>query len=84
MPTKPQSHIEGRGPPPEGPAICIETLYLEIAQALSRAAQTADATQQQQAVAANAATVMAVSTLFSLDTAEIGVSFTEILKKAAP
>lgn len=57
----------------EAPAMAMGNLYLATSQALANAAHNATRSQQQTTVTAQAATTMGVATLYSLDTASVGV-----------
>ncbi len=61
------------------PAIAMGNLYQATAQALANAAHNATQAQQQMYVAAQAATTMGVSMLYSLDTASTGIATSKIL-----
>jgi hypothetical protein len=63
----------------DAPAQAMATLYQATAQALANAAHNATTAQQQSNIAAQAATTMSVSTLYSLDTASAGASTKEVL-----
>ncbi|WP_263409811.1 RebB family R body protein [Terriglobus tenax] len=63
----------------ESPAIAMGNLYQATAQALANAAHNATNAQQQSYVTAQAATTMGVATLYSLDTAAVGISTEDIL-----
>jgi hypothetical protein len=62
------------------PSMALGNLYQATAQALSNAAHNATTSQQQNMVTAQAATVMGVTTLYSLDTATTGMATAAILK----
>jgi hypothetical protein len=53
----------------DAPAIALGNLYQATAQALANAAHNATSAQQQAAIAAQAATTMGVTQLYSVDTA---------------
>lgn len=63
----------------DAPATAMGNLYQATAQALANAALNATTSQQQSAVAAQAATTMGVSMLYSIDTAATGVATQQIL-----
>ena len=63
----------------DAPAIAMGNLYQATAQALANAAHNATNAQQQMYVAAQAATTMGVSLLYSLDTASDGMATKAIL-----
>lgn len=65
----------------DAPAIAMANLYQATAQALANAAHNATSAQQQSNLTAQAATVMGVTTLYSIDTASTGVSIPRILDK---
>lgn len=62
-------------------AIAMANLYQATAQALAIAAHNATSAQQQSNITAQAATVMGVTTLYSIDTASTGVAIPRILDK---
>lgn len=64
----------------DAPAVAMGNLYQATAQALANAAHNATNAQQQSNVTAQAATTMGVTTLYSLDTAAVGVAAEDILK----
>ncbi len=64
------------------PALSLQSLYGAIGQALSDAAKNAANAQQQGNVLAQAATTEGISTLFSIDTATLGIAAREELDKA--
>lgn len=57
----------------DAPAMAMGNLFQATATALSRAARNATGAQQQTNVTAQAATTMGVATLYSIDTASVGV-----------
>lgn len=61
------------------PAMALANLYQATAQALSNAAHNATTSQQQNGITAQAATVMGVTTLYSIDTASTGEATAAIL-----
>ncbi len=61
------------------PAVAMGNLYQATAQALANAAHNATTAQQQANIMAQAATVMGVATLYSIDTASTGISTKTIL-----
>jgi hypothetical protein len=61
------------------PAIAMGNLYQATAQALANAAHNATTAQQQTNIMAQAATVMGVTTLYSIDTASAGIATKVIL-----
>lgn len=63
----------------DAPAVALANLYQTTAQALANAAHNAVNAQQQNYVTAQAATVMGVATLFSIDTASTGAAAKDIL-----
>jgi len=63
----------------DAPAVAMGNLYLATSQALSNAAHNATSAQQQTQVTMQAATTMGIATLFSIDTAAVGVSTKDIL-----
>ncbi len=63
----------------DAPAIAMGNLFQATAQALANAAHNATQAQQQAWVTAQAATTMGVATLYSLDTAAVGVATKDIL-----
>ena len=63
----------------DAPAVAMGNLYQATAQALANAAHNATAAQQQANIVAQAATVMGVATLYSLDTASTGIATKDIL-----
>lgn len=65
----------------DAPAIAMANLYQATAQALANAAHNATSAQQQSNLTAQAATVMGVATLYSIDTASTGVATPRILEK---
>ncbi|MCE3289525.1 MAG: glycerol-3-phosphate dehydrogenase [Caulobacter sp.] len=58
--------------PSDAPALALANLYMATSQALSIAVHNAANIQQQVAITAQSALTMALSTLFSLDTAAEG------------
>ncbi|PEH82628.1 RebB family R body protein [Burkholderia gladioli] len=64
----------------DAPAIAMGNLFVATAQALSNAAHNATNAQQQQNITAQAATVMGVATLYSVDTATTGEATTRIFQ----
>ena len=68
----------------DSPAVAMANLYQATAQALANAAHNATMAQQQTNITAQAATVMGVATLYSLDTSSLGKATQAILggKKA--
>jgi len=64
----------------DAPAIAMANLYQATAQALANAAHNATTAQQQNNITAQAATVMGVATLYSIDTASTGDATEAILK----
>lgn len=63
----------------DAPAIAMANLYQATAQALANAAHNATTAQQQNNITAQAATVMGVATLYSIDTATTGEATKTIL-----
>ncbi|MCU1226415.1 MAG: RebB protein [Edaphobacter sp.] len=63
----------------DAPAIAMANLYQATAQALANAAHNATTAQQQNNITAQAATVMGVATLYSIDTATTGEATKAIL-----
>jgi hypothetical protein len=63
----------------DAPAIAMANLYQATAQALANAAHNATNAQQQNNITAQAATVMGVATLYSIDTASTGLATKAIL-----
>ncbi|NQY34408.1 MAG: RebB family R body protein [Alteromonadaceae bacterium] len=63
----------------DAPAMSMGNLFQATSQALSNAAHNATSAQQQMAVTAQAATTMGVTTLYSIDTATVGVATKTIL-----
>jgi len=61
------------------PAVAMGNLFQATAQALANAAHNATTAQQQTNVMAQAATVMGVATLYSIDTSSTGVATKTIL-----
>lgn len=61
------------------PSVAMANLYQATAQALANAAHNATTAQQQANVMAQAATVMGVAVLYSLDTASTGEATKSIL-----
>ncbi|WP_246794495.1 RebB family R body protein [Burkholderia perseverans] len=66
----------------DAPAMAMGNLFVATAQALANAAHNATSNQQQSNITAQAATVMGVATLYSIDTASTGVATTDILNAA--
>ncbi|WP_186183436.1 RebB family R body protein [Burkholderia gladioli] len=64
----------------DAPAIAMGNLFVATAQALSNAVHNATNAQQQQNITAQAATVMGVATLYSVDTATTGEATTRIFQ----
>ncbi len=62
------------------PGSAMGNLFVATAQALSNAAHNATNAQQQQNITAQAATVMGVATLYSVDTATTGEATTRIFQ----
>ena len=63
----------------DAPAMAMANLYQATAQALANAAHNATTAQQQNNITAQAATVMGVATLYSIDTATTGEATAKIL-----
>jgi hypothetical protein len=63
----------------DAPAMAMANLYQATAQALANAAHNATTAQQQNNITAQAATVMGVATLYSIDTATTGDATRAIL-----
>lgn len=63
----------------DAPAIAMANLYQATAQALANAAHNATMAQQQTNITAQAATVMGVATLYSLDVSSLGKATKAIL-----
>lgn len=63
----------------DAPAMAMANLYQATAQALANAAHNATTAQQQNNITAQAATVMGVATLYSIDTATTGEATKAIL-----
>lgn len=63
----------------DAPAMAMANLYQATAQALANAAHNATTAQQQNNITAQAATVMGVATLYSIDTASTGEATKTIL-----
>jgi len=63
----------------DAPAMAMANLYQATAQALANAAHNATTAQQQNNITAQAATVMGVATLYSIDTATTGDATAKIL-----
>ena len=72
--TQPNPQVIG-----DAPAIAMGNLFIATSQALSNAAHNATNNQQQSYVTMQAATTQAVTTLYSVDTASVGVATREIL-----
>ena len=68
--------------PSDAPALALANLYMATSQALSIAVHNAANIQQQVAITAQSALTMALSTLFSLDTAAAGEDKAKALKEA--
>ena len=64
----------------DAPAIAMGNFYQATAQALANAAHNATNAQQQSYVTAQAATTMGVATLYSIETAAVGLATEDILK----
>jgi hypothetical protein len=64
----------------DAPAIAMGNLYQATAQALANAAHNATNAQQQSYVTSQAATTMGVATLYSIETAAVGIATEDILK----
>lgn len=64
------------------PALSLQSLYAAIGQALADAAKNATNAQQQGNELALSATTAGISTLFSIDTATLGIASREELDKA--
>ncbi|NIE88619.1 MULTISPECIES: RebB family R body protein [unclassified Burkholderia] len=64
----------------DAPAIAMGNLFAATEQALANAAHNATTAQQQQNITAQAATVMGVATLYSIDTAATGEATTRIFQ----
>lgn len=64
----------------DAPAIALGNLYQATAQALANAAHNATNAQQQSYVLSQAATTAGVTTLYSIDTATVGLATDDILK----
>jgi hypothetical protein len=56
------------------PAVALQNLYSAIGQALANAAHNAASAQQQAQIIAQAATTQGIATLFSVDTAALGLA----------
>lgn len=63
----------------DAPAIALGNLYQATAQALANAAHNATNAQQQSYVLSQAATTAGVTTLYSIDTATVGLATDDIL-----
>ena len=63
----------------DAPAMALANLYQATSQALANAAHNATTAQQQTNISAQAATVMGVATLYSVDTAAAGDATKDIL-----
>ncbi len=61
------------------PAIATANLFLAISQALANAAHNATTSQQQANISAQAATVMGIVTLYSINTASAGIAASKVL-----
>ena len=68
----------------DSPAVAMANLYQATAQALANAAHNATMAQQQTNITAQAATVMGVATLYSLDTSSLGKATQAILGGKKP
>jgi hypothetical protein len=66
----------------DAPAMALANLYQATSQALANAAHNATTAQQQTNISAQAATVMGVATLYSVDTAAAGDATKDILNSA--
>jgi len=64
----------------DAPAMALGNLYQATAQALANASHNATTAQQQNNITAQAATVMGVTTLYSIDTASTGEATKAILQ----
>ncbi len=67
----------------DAPAMAMANLYQATAQALANAAHNATTAQQQNNITAQAATVMGVATLYSIDTASTGEATKTIFNAGA-
>jgi hypothetical protein len=56
------------------PAVALRDLYSAIGQALANAARNAASAQQQAQIIAQATTTQGIATLFSVDTAALGLA----------
>lgn len=65
------------------PAMSMGNLYMATSQALSLAALNAAQAQQQNNILAQAATVMGITTIYSIGTATLGVSAADLLRLLA-
>lgn len=72
-----QANVEVLG---SAPVLALANLYQATAQALANAAHNATTAIQQNNVTAQAATVMGVTTLYSIDTASTGAATSSVLK----
>jgi hypothetical protein len=68
----------------ESPAMSLSNLYQTISQSLSLSAQNAVTAQQQTNIVHQATTTQGVSLLYSIDTATIGDSTSDILQATTP
>jgi ABC-type phosphate transport system ATPase subunit len=68
----------------DAPAMALANLFQATAQALANSAHNATNGQQQNAIMAQAATTMGVTTLYSIDTATTGVATSDILRPPPP
>jgi hypothetical protein len=66
----------------DAPAMALANLYQATSQALANAAHNATTAQQQTNISAQAATVMGVATLYSVDTSAAGDATKDILNSA--
>ena len=71
-----QANVEVLG---NAPAMAMANLYQATAQALGNSAHSATISGQQNSMAAQAATVMGVTTLYAIDTASTGIATSDIL-----
>lgn len=65
----------------DAPAVAMGNLFMATSQALAAAAHNATTAQQQTTVTAQAATTMGVTTLYSLDTAAVGLAAKALLDR---
>jgi hypothetical protein len=70
-----QANLEVLG---TSPAMALANLYQATAQALANSAHNSTTAQQQNGITAQAATVMGVTTLYSIDTATTGEATAKI------